>query len=192
MSLEIVVLDHLPAAYTVHIALFRNVRNAAFLHSQLLARNPDFEYGLVDASIIASRLHLLSAVFKAVVSAASNTLKTPNVHSEIVTCLSASSNIAEAYRRYGISPSTKDLLVIKVAIDGTPSTEQISEHLSSNIEGDIVPVTDQTLAGLADFSKLSKYYKLNGLKWLDGIKDKAAKHKEIEMLILGGMALRGV
>lgn len=52
MSLEIVVLDHLPAAYTVHIALFRNVRNAAFLHSQLLARNPDFEYGLVDASIV--------------------------------------------------------------------------------------------------------------------------------------------
>jgi EKC/KEOPS complex subunit CGI121/TPRKB len=39
---------------------------------------------------------------------------------------------------------------------------------------------------------VSKYYKLNGLNWLDGIEDHAAKHKEMEALILGGMALRGV
>lgn len=52
MSLETVVLDHLPAQYAVHLAFFRNVRNAAFLHSQLLARNTDFEYGLVDSTVV--------------------------------------------------------------------------------------------------------------------------------------------
>lgn len=62
MSLETVVLDHLPTPYTVHIALFRNVRNAAFLHSQLLARNPDFEYGLVDASIVCFSLSLCASI----------------------------------------------------------------------------------------------------------------------------------
>lgn len=57
MSLETLVLDHLPAPYTVHITLFRNVRNAAFLHGQLLARNPAFEYGFVDASVVGFRFH---------------------------------------------------------------------------------------------------------------------------------------
>lgn len=52
MSVETVTLDHLPARYTVHLALMRNVRNPAFLHSQLLARNSDFEYALVDASVV--------------------------------------------------------------------------------------------------------------------------------------------
>lgn len=52
MALETVKLEHLPADYAVHLALFRNIQNAAFLHSQLLARNAEFEYGFVDASVV--------------------------------------------------------------------------------------------------------------------------------------------
>ena len=52
MALEIVKLEHLPTDYAVHLALFRNIQNAAFLHSQLLERNADFEYAFVDASIV--------------------------------------------------------------------------------------------------------------------------------------------
>lgn len=52
MALETFNLEHLPASHTLHISLFRNVRNAAFLHSQLLSRNADFEYGLIDASVV--------------------------------------------------------------------------------------------------------------------------------------------
>lgn len=52
MSLETVVLDHLPSRYTVHLALFRGVQNASFLHGQLLSRNAEFEYGFVDAAVV--------------------------------------------------------------------------------------------------------------------------------------------
>lgn len=38
-------------------------------------------------------MHLLSAVFRAASSAASEALKTPNVHSEIVMSLSPSNNV---------------------------------------------------------------------------------------------------
>ena len=47
-------LEHLPASHTLHLALYKDVSNAAFLHEQLLARNPEFEYALVDASIVSS------------------------------------------------------------------------------------------------------------------------------------------
>jgi EKC/KEOPS complex subunit CGI121/TPRKB len=56
MVIETVALDHLPASYAVHLAFFRNVSNAAFLHSQLLAHNSDFEYAFIDASIVRTLL----------------------------------------------------------------------------------------------------------------------------------------
>ena len=52
MELETITLEHVPGPYAVHLALFRNVQNAEFLHKQLLSRNADFEYGFVDASLV--------------------------------------------------------------------------------------------------------------------------------------------
>jgi EKC/KEOPS complex subunit CGI121/TPRKB len=39
-------------AYPVHVALFKDVTNAAFLKSQLLEANPDFDYAFLDASMV--------------------------------------------------------------------------------------------------------------------------------------------
>ncbi|KAL6880740.1 CGI-121 domain-containing protein [Trichoderma novae-zelandiae] len=197
MAVEIVQLEHVPSSYRIHLALFRNVKNAGFLHQQLLARNADFEYAFIDASTIVSRFHLLSAVFKAVNNSVNGTLRTPNVHSEIVVSLSSSSNIADAYRRFGVSPSTSDLFVVKVTFpsDTTPeppSAESISQHLRDNVEGDAVPATDEAIQTITDVRTVRKSYKLNGLAWLDAIKDELVKRQEIERLIVGGMALRGV
>ncbi|PNP54651.1 hypothetical protein THARTR1_05208 [Trichoderma harzianum] len=197
MAIETIELEHVPASYRVYLALFRNVKNAAFLHQQLLARNAEFEYAFIDASTIVSRMHLLSAVFKAVNGSVTGALKTPNVHSETVVSLSSSSNIADAYRRFGISPSTTDLFVVKIVFptDSNPlpaSVDAISQHLTDNIEGDAVPATDDTIETITDVRAVRKSYKLNGLAWLDSIKDELVKRKEIERLVLGGMALRGV
>ncbi|KAF3069279.1 EKC/KEOPS complex subunit [Trichoderma lentiforme] len=197
MAVETIQLEHVPASYRVYLALFRNVKNAAFLHQQLLARNAEFEYAFIDASTIVSRMHLLSAVFKAVNNSVNGVLKTPNVHSETVVSLSSSSNIADAYRRFGVSPSTTDLFVVKIVFptDTNPepaSAEAISKHLTDNVEGDAVPATDDTIETITDVRAVRKSYKLNGLAWLDGIKDELVKRKEIERLVLGGMALRGV
>jgi len=60
-AMETLTLEHLPADYAVHVALFKNVKNAAFLHAQLLARNPEFEYAFIDASIV-SLLFVMTSV----------------------------------------------------------------------------------------------------------------------------------
>ncbi|KAM0427981.1 hypothetical protein ACHAQK_011861 [Fusarium lateritium] len=197
MSLETVNLEHLPDSHKIYVALFRDVNNSAFLHQQLLARNPLFEYAFIDASVVVSRLHLLSAVFKATSTAVNGVLRTPNVHSEIVCCMSSSNNIADAYRRYGISPSTNDLIVVKVTFPGEDGAEplthdQVWEHLKSNVEGEAVSITDDQISTTTDVPKVRKYYKLNGLKWLDDIKDEKVKKQEMESLVIGAMALRGV
>lgn len=51
-QLETISLPHLPSTLLVHIALYRNVQNAAFLRQQLLAGNSEFEYALIDASMV--------------------------------------------------------------------------------------------------------------------------------------------
>lgn len=93
MPLETIVLEHVPASHKIHVAFFKSVSNAAFLQSQLLARNPDFEYAFIDASSVVSRLQVLAVTYKALSVLLDGTLRTPNVHSEIVTALSASNNV---------------------------------------------------------------------------------------------------
>ncbi|KAI0433850.1 kinase binding protein CGI-121-domain-containing protein [Xylaria sp. FL1042] len=211
--LEAFHLEHVPETHSVHVAVFRDVENAAFLHQQLLARNADFEYALIDASVITSRLQVLGAAFKAITAQVAGSMKTPNVHSETVYALSPASNIAEAYRRYGVTPTSRSLVIVKILVSpplSAPSTtesttapdtadsktpltaQDVETHLLTHVQGKPVPFTDQTLSELTDWGRVRKYYKLNGTGWLDGIKDKTTKNKEMDMLVVGGMALRGV
>lgn len=45
-------LSHLPPSTAVHVALYRDLQNASFLREQLLSGNTDFEYALIDASMV--------------------------------------------------------------------------------------------------------------------------------------------
>ncbi|KAJ2969836.1 hypothetical protein NUW58_g9879 [Xylaria curta] len=123
--------------------------------------------------------------------------------------------IAEAYRRHGITPTTRDLVVVKILVTPTASSsaaaasdttavvesdenakapltaQDVEKHLQTHVQGTPVPFTDQALSELTDWGRVRKYYKLNGIGWLDGIKDEAAKNREMGMLVMGGMALRG-
>lgn len=105
--------------------------------------------------------------------------------------------ISDAYRRFGVSPSTTDLFVVKITFptDSNPvpaSADAIYQHLKDNVEGDIVPPTDESISSITDVKSVQKNYKLNGLAWLGTVKDEAVKRDEIEKLVLSGMALRGI
>lgn len=50
--LQTLKLEHLPEDFAVHIALYENVKNAAFLQQQLLQGNTAFEYAFIDASVV--------------------------------------------------------------------------------------------------------------------------------------------
>lgn len=198
MSLhETVVLEHVPTTHSVHVALFKGVANAGYLQSQLLARNADFEYAFIDATTVVSRLQVLAAAYKALSVLLDGKLKSPNVHAETVLALSASNNISEAYRRYGISPEVKDIIIVKVLYPTDdrpqpPTADDVWKHLSENVEGSPVPFSDEEIAKSTDWSKVSKYYKLNGAPSLKNIKDDKQRLRETEMLVLSSMALRGV
>lgn len=49
---ETIELAHLPPSMPVHVALYRDVKNAASLRQQLISGNADFEYAFIDASMV--------------------------------------------------------------------------------------------------------------------------------------------
>lgn len=72
-----------------------------------------------------------------------------------------------------------------------PSADEIWKHLSDNVEGIPLPASDDNLRLTADMSKIRKYYKLN-VPWLEQTADETIKQREMETLVLGAMALRGL
>ncbi|KAI4140277.1 MAG: hypothetical protein L6R39_005866 [Caloplaca ligustica] len=207
-------LAHLPDEIQVYAVLYKDVENAAFLQQQLLAGNAAFEYAFIDASAIVSSTHLLAAVFRAATDWLNGRLKSKNVHSEIVFCLSMNNNIAESFRRFGISPTTTSLYAVKVSKAPSVNAETVHRHLSESIEGNQLPFDDAEIARLTDIAKLRKIYKLidtvkggsktgsqrgrgsrnevGGSTMANGDTEKKdAEKKELEMMVLGLMALRG-
>lgn len=239
MTLQTLQLEHVPSTHSAHVALYRDVRNAAFLHSQLLSRNAEFEYAFIDASMVCRGNYLDMHAQPLSVRAltcwrsdcvhhsrvlgnipcrdlaaqqepqdAQRALRDGGVHLPVQQCASPEAprlgagvradvtQIAEAYRRFGIGPATKHVIVVKVTYptDSAPvsqSAESILQHLTTHVEGEATDFTEEAIAKITDWSKVRKYYKLNGLGWLDALPEDR-RRQELEMMILGSMAVRGV
>ncbi|KAL4875936.1 kinase binding protein CGI-121-domain-containing protein [Aspergillus karnatakaensis] len=193
-TLETIDLPHLPSSLAVHAALYKDVQNASYLRQQLLSANTDFEYAFIDASMILSRAHALAAVFRAVNDYQNERLKSRNIHSEIVFSFSPTNNIADSFRKFGISDSTSNLLVVKVSVTPDITHETVAAHLAQNVEGAPLPLDDEALSGISDIGKIKKVYKLGSLPSTSSgqMNGTASEEKRrLELSVLGAIALRG-
>jgi len=179
--------------------MYTDVENASFLREQLLAGNAEFEYAFIDASMILSTKHVLAAAFRAMNDYLNERLKSRNIHSEIVFCLSPNNNIGEAFRRFGVSESTRNLVVLKVATTSDITLENVSQHLSTHIQGKECDFDDASFRKISDVDRIRKVYKANlptssskGGKAVNGTSGREFDPIwSLERQVLGLMALRG-
>lgn len=94
--METIQLPHLPE-HPLHVVLFQHVHNAPFLRQQLLDGNTDYQYAFLDASVLLSRPHVLSACWRAINDQLADRMKTHNVHSEIVFAMSPNNNVSRSF-----------------------------------------------------------------------------------------------
>jgi hypothetical protein len=106
--------------------------------------------------------------------------------------------ISESFRRFGITPSTTSLLVIKISTPEKPVTAAaVQDHLKDSVKGTQVPFDDEALKDITDWAKVNKYYKLGAAGpfkggVIGGERGSGEQHiKEVELQVLGAMALRG-
>jgi len=197
-------LSHLPPELAVYVACYKDVKNAPYLRQQLLAGNQTFNYAFIDASTILSRRHLLTACFRASNDYIHDRLKSNNVQSEVVFCLSSNNNIGDAFRRFGISNESKDLVVIKVGDSAAGDENQslskgsVESHLNEAVEGTGIDFSDSWFEDVCNLDKVRKNYKIakpqpvKGAKTVDGNRNETRDERsEVEVQVLGLMALRG-
>ena len=200
--LHILHLVHMPPELAVYVALYKDVENAPYLKEQLLAGNTDFEYAFIDASMILSTKHVLAATFRAMNDYLCERLKSRNIHSEIVFCLSPNNNIGEAFRRYGVSDTSKSLVIVKIPTDSSITHDTIESHLQEVVKGTPLSFEDSSFEGISDVPKIMKAYKLSQLPQVKGKSSPSAigssdrilaaeERHELEVSVIGLMALRG-
>ncbi|BGP54764.1 hypothetical protein JCM8202_003272 [Rhodotorula sphaerocarpa] len=169
------------AQSTAYLSLYA-VRNAAELRSRLVAASqlPDDERGneerravdfaFVDAKMITSRLHALTAVQQALLARADGTLKTKTVHSEVLWMLEPGSNISDSLKHFGLSPSTRHLLLVHVGPlsedrpgAGRTEAEEVQRRMEAIVEGEAISLEDlgRLPDGGTDEKAIRKTYKFN-------------------------------
>ena len=70
--------------------------------------------------------------------------------------------------------------------------QAIWDHLEEHVQGTPTPLTDAEIAQATEWSKVRKYYRLNGVPALDRLADAQEKLRQSEQLAIMGMALRGL
>ncbi|GAW02186.1 CGI-121-domain-containing protein [Lentinula edodes] len=113
-------------------------------------------FSFIDASLITSRLHLETAINQAILAESQGSLRTKTVHSEILFALNPTNNITEAIRRYGVSDTTKALLVVQI-MNSSATTASISDveiKMKKVVNGTIVSFDE--LARLTDWNTVEK------------------------------------
>lgn len=113
--------------------------------------------------------------------------------------------IASSFRTFGILPATRSLIVVKITTDPSVTASDISQHLTVSIEGTTIDFNDDNISKFTDLGKVRKIYKLNestkaarqpkkrGAHEAQAVSEKyqVDDRKEMEVVILGMMALRG-
>lgn len=137
---------------------------------------------------IVSRQHLLSAIYSIILTTLPNpdpngtrdditglstptpTILTPatrshNLHSELLLGLAPNNNITDAFRRFGISDTTKDLIIVR--IDGGSSSDdsmsgdktgpgEVWKAMSEVVRGVIGRLAELDAGGLTDWARVDK------------------------------------
>ncbi|KAF2153861.1 hypothetical protein K461DRAFT_117429 [Myriangium duriaei CBS 260.36] len=150
--LETITLPHLEQ-YTIYVVLFRDVRNPECL----TPTGDQFDYAFLDASMLSSRRQLLDACFVTVHDLAAERLSPWLVHSRIISAVSCFDSAQYPAASFGISPTTRDIVAVKVAMSQDVVDKTIvAEDLLRLIHGLPEPLTDSNLAQLRGHELISE------------------------------------
>jgi EKC/KEOPS complex subunit CGI121/TPRKB len=108
------------------------------------------------------------------------------------------SQIAESFRRFGVTDDTSNLLAIKILSGSELSTaaSNVSKHLLDAVDGNVVDFTNDNIAVMSDLLRIKKIYKLPvdskpTSTRLNGSTPDQDQIQQMEAMILGTMAVKG-
>lgn len=174
--------------HPVYIGYFTDITPEVLttVKSELMAANPEYDFCFLNTDVIVSREQLLASILRSILEWQNNTMKTKTFNTLVLYNLSASNNVGDALRRFGVDPACPRVVVVKL-LSKDDNQDKISSHLSSLL-GTHAPVsyTDEAIWNTVDLTKVKKTYKLTDAQ----IKDSDAQLKLTRLTIAAGL-LRG-
>lgn len=95
----------------------------------------------------------MSSIYRVLVEASYNKIRTRSLHSECLLCLAPSSNIGEAFKSFGLKDDSTVVVGIQIL---APGDEDHSETLLKEISGKEVEFLDDTLQKHCDQNMIRK------------------------------------
>ncbi|XP_060592868.1 EKC/KEOPS complex subunit TPRKB-like [Ruditapes philippinarum] len=146
------VCHHLYNDCTITCALYKDVHNAKELRQSVM--NGDFEATLLKTTMIADPFQVIVAANRAVHLYKTDKMTTKNVHSEILFCLSATKNISDSFRKFGLGDGDTSVFVVVLNDKDDASLNLID----SKIQGSCIPLAD--VKQFTDEKLIKKLYKI--------------------------------
>lgn len=125
--------------------------------SELVARNPLYDYCFLSTTHLVSMEQLRCAVYKSVENSVHGTMRAKTLNTEIIFNLSPINNINDALKRFGVDDLRSDVIVITVATD---AFEEIDGKVSELLGVESLELNDQVLQSTLDVKKFKKLFKL--------------------------------
>lgn len=126
------------------VSLYTNVTNAEELRSKVA----DLSCALIDARTICSMEQLFAALHRTLMEVTYNRMRTKSLHSECLLCLSPSSNIGEAFKKFGVKDDSASIVCVQLGEAGLIQNEFI--------KGTEIEFNDANLSDLYDKNLLRK------------------------------------
>ncbi|SCU94313.1 LADA_0G07822g1_1 [Lachancea dasiensis] len=139
--------------FQIKAAYFEDVKNGELLRQQVAS----MPFAMIDAACICSLEQLFCAVHKALLEYTYNRLRTKNLNSECILSLSPTSNIGEAFKRFGIKETTTNIICLAITEGKESGVIEGTEHvLFQGVEGEEIELSDGTLGSRADVEIIKK------------------------------------
>jgi len=116
---------------TLTLLVFQHLKNAAQLLQQLLIG--ELELAFMNIELVIEPFQVLVAANKALHAQQQSSMKTRNIHSELVLTLSANTNIKTSLKNFGLSQQSESTLV--GIFDATPTRLAEVKNL---VQGEVV------------------------------------------------------
>lgn len=160
---------------TIEISFYENVSNA----DEIRSRVAELPYAFVDASTICSVEQIMSAIYRVMIEAKYNRLRTKSLHSEILLALSPTSNIGEAFKRFGLKENTRNLFMIQITQDKTGNMDNML------VKGDIIEFKDENIERMSNIETIKKIYKIDQSLYLQN-------NTQLSRAVVDAIQLRGL
>ncbi|CAI4047760.1 hypothetical protein SKDZ_13G0980 [Saccharomyces kudriavzevii ZP591] len=148
----------------ISIAFFEQVRNADEIRSRMAELSTSFAF--IDPRLICSEEQVYSAVYKTLIEVNYNKMRTRNLNSECVLCLSPTSNISYAFQIFGIKDDSSQLICLKFHTgDDDLDRERLAAELSSVVTGVEIEFNDENLSKFYDELLIRKVCSKATITW---------------------------